>query len=62
MSGDYVIEEVLGDSGITYRRLVFLTNQNIIQSETRLKTGKVYVLGYHCVVFVFTKLFIILIS
>ena len=39
MSGEYVVEEVLGDTGCMYRRLVFLSNQNIVQSETRLKKG-----------------------
>lgn len=42
MSGDYVIEEVTGDGSVVYRRLVFLSNQNIVQSEARLKTGKVH--------------------
>lgn len=37
LSGDYVIEEVSSD-GQTYRRLVFLQNKNIIQSEIKLKT------------------------
>ena len=39
MSGEYIIEDVEGDSGTTYRRLVFLSNQNVVQSEARLKTG-----------------------
>ncbi|KAH3791689.1 hypothetical protein DPMN_145178 [Dreissena polymorpha] len=40
MSGEYIIEDVEGDSGTTYRRLVFLSNQNVVQSEARLKTVK----------------------
>ncbi|XP_052790204.1 eEF1A lysine and N-terminal methyltransferase-like [Mya arenaria] len=41
LSGEYVIEEVQGDAGKTFRRLVFLANQNIVQSEARLKTVNV---------------------
>ena len=38
-SGDYVIEEIAINSDI-YRRLIFLNNKNIIQSEAKLKTIK----------------------
>lgn len=38
MSGDYIVEEVTGDGNVVYRRLVFLSNQNIVQSEAKLKT------------------------
>ena len=38
-SGDYVVEDVSTDGEI-YRRLIFLKNKNIIQSESRLKTIK----------------------
>ncbi|KAJ8300922.1 hypothetical protein KUTeg_022441 [Tegillarca granosa] len=37
LSGQYVIEDVESDRGETYRRLIFLTNQNIVQSEARFK-------------------------
>ncbi|KAG8436673.1 hypothetical protein GDO86_007676 [Hymenochirus boettgeri] len=36
LSGDYVVEDVRGDDNINYRRLVFLSTQNIVQSEARL--------------------------
>ena len=39
LSGDYVIEDVQSDNNETYRRLVFLSNQNIVQSEAKLKRG-----------------------
>ena len=39
MSGDYVVEDVDGDGGQTFRRLIFLSNKNAIQSEARLVTG-----------------------
>lgn len=37
LSGNYVIEDVQSDNNETYRRLVFLSNQNIVQSEAKLK-------------------------
>ena len=39
MSGPFVVEEVETESG-TYRRLVFLNNQFVVQSEAKLKQGK----------------------
>lgn len=39
ISGDFVVEEVQGEGGVTYRRLIFLTNQNIVQSEAKLSKG-----------------------
>lgn len=42
MSGDYVVEDVDGESGQTFRRLIFLCNKNGIQSEARLVTGDYY--------------------
>ena len=39
LSGDYVVEDVDGDSGQKFRRLIFLNNKNVIQSEARLVTG-----------------------
>ena len=38
MSGDYVIEDV-DVSGDMYRRLVFSSNPNIVQSEAKLISG-----------------------
>ncbi|XP_063234248.1 eEF1A lysine and N-terminal methyltransferase homolog isoform X1 [Bacillus rossius redtenbacheri] len=40
ISGDFVVEEVEGDGGHLFRRLVFLSNQNVVQSEARLKLLK----------------------
>ena len=39
-SGDYVIEDVTQENEPTLRRLVFLNNQNVIQSEAKLQYGK----------------------
>ncbi|XP_004688538.1 PREDICTED: methyltransferase-like protein 13 isoform X1 [Condylura cristata] len=36
MSGDYVIEDVQGDDKHYFRRLIFLSNRNVVQSEARL--------------------------
>lgn len=36
LSGDYVIEDVQGDDRRYFRRLVFLSNRNVVQSEARL--------------------------
>jgi hypothetical protein len=37
MSGDFIVEEVEGDGGQLCRRLIFLNNQGVVQSEARLK-------------------------
>ena len=36
LSGDYIVEDAEGEGGQTFRRLIFLSNQNIVQSEVRL--------------------------
>ncbi|XP_040840189.1 eEF1A lysine and N-terminal methyltransferase isoform X2 [Ochotona curzoniae] len=36
LSGDYVIEDVQGDDRRYFRRLIFLSNRNVVQSEARL--------------------------
>ncbi|XP_006887490.1 PREDICTED: methyltransferase-like protein 13 isoform X2 [Elephantulus edwardii] len=36
MSGEYVIEDVQGDDKHFFRRLIFLSNRNVVQSEARL--------------------------
>ncbi|XP_070177056.1 eEF1A lysine and N-terminal methyltransferase-like isoform X2 [Littorina saxatilis] len=36
MSGDYIVEDAEGEADQTFRRLVFLANQNLVQSEVRL--------------------------
>ena len=39
LSGQYVVEDVHLEGGETVRRLVFLANTNVIQSEARLRRG-----------------------
>nr|XP_034978267.1 eEF1A lysine and N-terminal methyltransferase isoform X2 [Zootoca vivipara] len=36
LSGEYVIEDVKGDGAHYFRRLIFLSNRNVVQSEARL--------------------------
>ncbi|NWT11045.1 MET13 protein, partial [Vireo altiloquus] len=36
LSGEYVVEDVKGDGSFYFRRLVFLRNRNVVQSEARL--------------------------
>ncbi|XP_007446827.1 PREDICTED: methyltransferase-like protein 13 isoform X2 [Lipotes vexillifer] len=36
LSGDYVIEDVQGDDKRYFRRLIFLSSRNVVQSEARL--------------------------
>ncbi|XP_025979230.2 eEF1A lysine and N-terminal methyltransferase isoform X2 [Dromaius novaehollandiae] len=36
LSGEYVVEDVKGDDKCYFRRLVFLSNRNVVQSEARL--------------------------
>lgn len=38
-SGEFVVEDVEIE-GETFRRLVFMNNQTLIQSETKLRKGK----------------------
>lgn len=40
LSGDYIVEDVVADEGQTFRRLIFTSCPNIIQSEARLKLGR----------------------
>lgn len=40
MSGDYIVEEVTGQDKKIFRRLVFLNNQFVIQSEALVKVSK----------------------
>ncbi|CAH2311827.1 methyltransferase 13 isoform X1 [Pelobates cultripes] len=39
LSGEFVIEDVRGDGTDYFRRLIFLSNQNVVQSEVRLLPG-----------------------
>ncbi|NWI11501.1 MET13 protein, partial [Crypturellus soui] len=36
LSGEYVVEDVKGDDKCYFRRLIFLSNRNVVQSEARL--------------------------
>ncbi|CAI9570366.1 unnamed protein product, partial [Staurois parvus] len=36
LSGEYVVEDARGDGTSYFRRLIFLNNQNVVQSEARL--------------------------
>lgn len=38
ISGEYLVEDV-DVNGQTFRRLVFLSNRNLVQSEARLTKG-----------------------
>uniref|UniRef100_A0AAG5D7L7 eEF1A lysine and N-terminal methyltransferase homolog n=1 Tax=Anopheles atroparvus TaxID=41427 RepID=A0AAG5D7L7_ANOAO len=40
-SGEYVVEEIVGDNGRAFRRLIFLANQSVVQSEAALKMARV---------------------
>lgn len=40
MSGDFIVEEVTGQDKKIFRRLVFLSNQFVIQSEALVKVAK----------------------
>ncbi|XP_039447622.1 eEF1A lysine and N-terminal methyltransferase homolog [Culex pipiens pallens] len=40
MSGDYIVEEILGNDNRIFRRLIFLNNQFVIQSEAAVKLVK----------------------
>ncbi|NWJ09950.1 MET13 protein, partial [Crypturellus undulatus] len=36
LSGEYIVEDVKGDDKCYFRRLIFLSNRNVVQSEARL--------------------------
>ncbi|XP_048353479.1 eEF1A lysine and N-terminal methyltransferase isoform X1 [Sphaerodactylus townsendi] len=38
LSGEYIIEDVKGDDARYFRRLIFLSNRNVVQSEARLSS------------------------
>ncbi|XP_070531894.1 eEF1A lysine and N-terminal methyltransferase-like [Ptychodera flava] len=40
LSGDFVVEDVEVDNKQLFRRLIFQSNQNVVQSEARLKTER----------------------
>lgn len=49
LSGEYLVENVRGEDGELYRRLIFLSNTATVQSESRLvssNTGQLFFLGH----------------
>jgi spermidine synthase len=47
ISGDFVVEDVTIEDDQVFRRLIFMSNQNVIQSEARLKRLKKKVVADH---------------
>uniref|UniRef100_A0A1I8NT36 eEF1A lysine and N-terminal methyltransferase homolog n=1 Tax=Stomoxys calcitrans TaxID=35570 RepID=A0A1I8NT36_STOCA len=41
ISGDFLVEEIEGSGGKNFRRLIFMSNQGVVQSEALIKTVKV---------------------
>lgn len=55
LSGEYCVENVRGEDGELYRRLVFLSNAALVQSESRLvssNNGQIFFL-IHCTLNIF---------
>lgn len=40
LSGEYIVEEITGQDNKIFRRLIFLSNQFVIQSEALVKVGE----------------------
>lgn len=38
LTGEFSVEDVRGEDGHLYRRLIFLKNDQLVQSESRLST------------------------
>lgn len=48
LSGDYIVEEITGQDNKIFRRLIFLSNQFVIQSEALVKVGEYFfMMSYH---------------
>lgn len=47
LSGEYLVENVRGEDGEVYRRLIFLSNPAIVQSESRLVSSNTGQLFFH---------------
>lgn len=47
LSGEYLVENVRGEDGEVYRRLIFLSNPVIVQSESRLVSSNTGQLFFH---------------
>lgn len=41
-SGDFIVEDVFTENNDVYRRLIFLNNRNVVQSEAKLINGKLF--------------------
>uniref|UniRef100_A0A1I8MCI7 eEF1A lysine and N-terminal methyltransferase homolog n=1 Tax=Musca domestica TaxID=7370 RepID=A0A1I8MCI7_MUSDO len=41
ISGDFLVEEIKGSDGKTFRRLIFMNNQAVVQSEALIKKVKI---------------------
>lgn len=39
MTGEYSVEDVRGEDGHLYRRLIFMNNSQLVQSESRLRSA-----------------------
>lgn len=56
LSGEYLVENVRGEDGEVYRRLIFLSNPAIVQSESRLvssNTGQLFFHDHLAIFFIF---------
>lgn len=41
-SGEFIVEDVFTENNDVFRRLIFLNNRNVVQSEAKLKNGNIY--------------------
>lgn len=60
LSGEYLVENVRGEDGEVYRRLIFLSNPAIVQSESRLvssNTGQLFFPDHLAIFFIFLHFF-----
>lgn len=55
LSGEYCVENVRGDDGQLYRRLVFLSNIALVQSESRLISSNAGISFFLSLVFTILK-------
>lgn len=39
LTGEYSVEDVRGEDGHIYRRLIFMNNTQLVQSESRLRAN-----------------------
>lgn len=51
LSGEYFVENVRGEDGQLYRRLVFLSNVALVQSESRLISSNAGISFFFSLVF-----------